>query len=120
MSLCLNLNSKPRLFSGILTAVLSGFLSFIFLEPLFAPVGIELAHVALYILAINGSMVGFSLGVMLPTFFPGACFGASLALLIGSFGAVSNALYFPVVGGGLALICAVASARYVLWTHDLA
>ena len=93
---------------------MSGFLSFIFLEPLFEPVGIELAHVALYLLAINGAMVGFSLGVLLPTLFPGACFGASLALLIGSFGVVSSSWYFPIVGGVLALISSVASARYVL------
>ena len=96
-----------------MTAILSGFLSFIFLEPLFEPVGIELAHVALYVLAINASMVGLSLGIMLPTVFPGACFGASLALLIGSFGVISNTLYFPVVGGGLAVLCVVASAGYV-------
>lgn len=105
-------SKKQRLFSGILAALLSGFVSFVFLEPLFEPVGLELANVALYVLAANGACVGFSLGVMLPTVFPGACFGASIALLIGSFGFVSRPLYFPAVGGGLALICAAASARF--------
>ena len=105
------MSSKPRLFSGILAAAMSGFLSFTFLEPLFEPVGLELARVALYVLAINGSLVGLSLGVMLPTVFPGLCFGASAALFVGSFGVTSMPLYFPVVGGALALISATASIR---------
>lgn len=106
-------DSKPRLFSGVLAAAMSGFLSFTFLEPLFEPVGLELARVALYLLAINGALVGLSLGVMLPTVFPGLCFGASAALFVGSFGVASMPLYFPVVGGALALIAGTASIRYV-------
>lgn len=73
----------------------------------------ELARVALYVLAINGFLVGLSLGAMLPTVFPGICFGASLALLIGSFGIAPVPTYFPIAGGVLALISAVASVRYV-------
>jgi len=92
---------------------MSGFLTFTFLEPLFEPVGLELAHVAHYVLAINGSLVGMCLGVMLPTLFPGLCFGASLVLFVGSFMAASFPLYFPVVGGALALISAFVSVRYV-------
>jgi len=104
-------HSKQRLFSGWLTAALSGFLCFTFLEPLFEPVGLELAEVALYVLTFNGAFVGLSLGVMLPTVFPGICFGATLALLIGSFGVASVPLYFPIAGGTLALISAAASVR---------
>ena len=96
-----------------MTGALSGFLSFTFLEPLFEPVGLELARVALYVLALDGIWVGIALGVMLPTIFPGVCFGASLALFIGSFGVASMPLYFPIVGGALVALSAVASARYV-------
>ena len=104
-------NSKARIFSGWLTAILSGFLCFTFLEPLFEPVGLELAEVSLYVLAINGFFVGLSLGVMLPTVLPGVCFGSSLALLIGAFGVASTPTYFPIVGGVLALLSAAASVR---------
>lgn len=75
--------------------------------------GMELAHVAMWVLAVDGALVGMSLGVMLPTVFPGVCFGASLALLVGSFGAASIPSYFPIVGGILSLLSAAASARYV-------
>lgn len=92
---------------------MSGYLTFTFLEPLFEPVGLELAHVALYVLAINAAFVGLSLGVMLPTVFPGLCFGAAVALFVGSFGVALMPLYFPVVGGALALIAGTASVRYV-------
>ena len=92
---------------------MSGFLTFTFLEPLFEPVGLELARVALMVLAINAALVGLSLGVMLPTVFPGLCFGASLAIFVGSFGIALMPFYFPVVGGALALIAGTASVRYV-------
>jgi callose synthase len=103
--------SKSRLYSGLVAGALSGFLSFTFLEPLFEPVGLKLAEVAHYVLALDGALVGLALGVMLPTVFPGVCFGASLALFIGSFGAASMPLFFPIVGGSLVLISAVASVR---------
>lgn len=106
------LYSKSRLYSGLVTGALSGFLCFTFLEPLFEPVGLELAKVAHYVLALDGVCVGLALGVMLPTVFPGVCFGASLALFIGSFGVTSMPLYFPIVGGSLVLISTVASVRY--------
>jgi callose synthase len=88
-----------------------GFLTFVFLEPLFVPVGLDLAMVALWVLSINASMVGMSLGVLLPTLFPGLCFGVSLSLLVGSFLELSQSLYLPVVGGAAALIGAVLSTR---------
>jgi len=68
---CAGMKSNERLFSGATAAVVSGALVFTFLEPLFSIVGIELAIVALYILVVAGSLVGLSLGVFLPTLFPG-------------------------------------------------
>ena len=104
----------PRYFSGMLSAVLSGFLTYVYLEPLFVPVGLDLAVVALWILAINASLVGMSLGVLLPTLLPGLCCGASISLLVGSLLEVSSSLFFPVVGGGCAIVGAIFSTRYVL------
>lgn len=92
---------------------MTGFITSTFLQPLFNPVGIELANVALWVLAIDGALVGLSLGVMLPTVFPGVCFGASLSLLVGCFGLASMPSYFPIAGGILAVLSAAASVRYV-------
>ena len=93
------------------SAVLSGFLVYTFLEPLFVPVGSDTAMVFLHILAINGALVGLSLGVLLPTLFSGACLGASLALLAGSFMVISNPLFFPSVAGALVVILGTLSVR---------
>jgi len=68
----------------------------------------------LYLLVLDAFFVGMSLGVLLPVVFPGACFGISLIMLIGSFaGLTSSPYYVPVAGGAAALICAILSARYV-------
>lgn len=75
------------------------------------PVGSELAMVFLYMLALDGGLVGMSLGVLLPSLFPGVCFGALLALLIGCFMTVSNAYFFPIAGGVLAAVFGIFSAR---------
>jgi callose synthase len=100
---------ERRLFSGLLTAVFAFFFIFAYLEPLFVPIGSEVAMVFLYLLGLQGAGVGMSLGVLLPSLFPGACFGASLVLLIGSFLSVSNAYFVPVVGGMAVLLFATAS-----------
>ena len=102
---------NPRYFSGVLSATLSGFLTYVFLEPLFVPVGLDLANVALWVLAIYASMVGMSLGVLLPTLCPGLCFGASISLLFGCLLQMSKTLYFPIAGGLCALLGAIFSAR---------
>ena len=102
---------NPRYFSGVLSAALSGFLTYVFLEPLFVPVGLDLANVALWVLALYASMVGMSLGVLLPTLCPGLCFGASISLLVGCVLQMSNTLYFPVAGGIFALVGAIFSTR---------
>lgn len=94
-----------------MTAVISGFFTYVFLEPLFVPVGLDLAMVALWILAINASLVGMSLGVLLPTIFPGFSFGAAVVLLVGTFLEVQNSLYLPIVGGAVALVASFLSAR---------
>jgi callose synthase len=70
--------------------------------------------VALYIICINGALVGMSLGVLLPLLFPGICFGGTLALLGGSLADVQSSYFFPIVGGVLATLSAILSARYVL------
>mmetsp|Transcript_1310 Transcript_1310/g.1888 ORF Transcript_1310/g.1888 Transcript_1310/m.1888 type:complete len:2118 (-) Transcript_1310:113-6466(-) len=77
--------SKPRFYSGVLTAALGGCLSFSFLYPLFASVGMSLSMVALHVLAAGAMAVGMCLGVLLPKILPGACFGATLAILSGFF-----------------------------------
>jgi H+/Cl- antiporter ClcA len=76
------------------------------------PVGLDLAMVVLYILSLLSALVGMSLGVLLPTLFPGICSGLSLALLVGTFlGGNLFTFYFPIVGGVLALIGAILSVR---------
>ena len=82
-----------------------------FLEPLFVPVGLDLAMVALYVLSLLSAFVGMSLGVLLPTLFPGLCFGVNVALLIGCFAGLTTPLYFPIAGGILACVGAGLSVR---------
>ena len=103
------LRRERRLFSGLLTAVYGYFLVFTYLEPLFVPIGSEVAMVFLYLLGLLGAGVGMALGVLLPALLPGSCFGASLALLAGSLGGILNAYYFPVVGGAAVVVGAMAS-----------
>merc|ERR1719253_632978 len=99
-----------RYFSGILTGILSGFLVYVFLEPLFFPVGLNLAVIVLWLMAVLSAAVGFSLGVMLPTIFPGLCFGLNLSLLLGCFvNSSHNVIYFPVAGSFLAVVGAIVS-----------
>lgn len=100
-----------RFFSGALSAFLSAFITFVYLEPLFVPIGLDLAMVALWVLSIGAGLVGMSLGVLLPTVFPGICFGISLSLLVGTFLSYYHVLYLPVVGGGLSLIGILLSTR---------
>ena len=104
---------QQRLYTGILSAVFSGFLVFTYLEPLFVPVGTEPAMVFLYILCIHGALVGMSLGVLLPVLFPGVCLGGALALLVAALWDMQSAYFFPAFGGVLAVLSAVLSARYV-------
>ncbi|VEU41206.1 unnamed protein product [Pseudo-nitzschia multistriata] len=108
-------SKDARYFSGVLNGLLSGFLIYVFLEPLFFPVGLNLAVVVLWILAIMASFVGMSLGVLLPTLFPGLCLGVNIALLVGTFlhgFSISSPLFFPIAGGVAALIGALLSVRW--------
>ena len=102
---------NPRYFSGILTAILSGFITYIFLEPMFDSVGMKLGIVALWILSINATFVGMCLGVLLPLLFPGICLGINLAVLVGCFINISYVYFLPAAGGGAALAGAFLSAR---------
>jgi callose synthase len=77
----------------------------------------ETAVIALYILSIDGALVGMSLGVLLPLLLPGVCFGVSLALLIGSVGAIMSSYFFPIASGVLAALSAILSVRYVPTTN---
>lgn len=104
-------SSTQRLFSGTLSAVFAGFLTYTYLEPLFVPVGSDTAMVFLYILSINASLVGLSLGVLLPVIFPGFCFGSAIVLLVGCFLHLANSYFFPVVGVVCAIVSAVLSSR---------
>jgi hypothetical protein len=112
-------NRDQRYFSGLLSAVLLGFLSFVYLEPMFVPVGLDLAMVALWILSIGAGMVGMCLGVLLPTLLPGICCGVSLSLLVGAFMGVSYAFYLPIAGSLFSLIGIFLSMRYVthVWVY---
>jgi callose synthase len=69
--------------------------------------------VFLYLLCINGALVGMSLGVLLPVLFPGVCLGAALALLVAALFDMQSSYFFPAVGGVLAVLSATLSARYV-------
>ncbi|GAX21844.1 hypothetical protein FisN_30Hh044 [Fistulifera solaris] len=104
-----NAPSKPRLFSGILSALVSAFLVYTFLEPLFLPNDTSMAF--LNILTLMGGCVGMSLGVLLPSFFSGICFGTSVALLVASFLNLPQALLFPFLGGALALAFSFLAAH---------
>jgi len=92
-------------------AIVAGSLTFTFLEPLFVPVGMDLAVVALWLLSINAAAVGMSLGVLLPKITPGACLGVALSLIVGCLMTLVQPLYFPIASGALAIVGAVISAR---------
>jgi callose synthase len=89
----------------------TGFLTYTYLQPLFFPVGLEIAIVALYVLAINAACVGMSLGVLLPLVFPGLCFGVATALLVGALATITHPLYFGVSSVALGAVGAILSAR---------
>lgn len=78
--------SNPRLHAGFETAVSLAAICFIFLDPLFMMVGIELAVIAPYILTVFSGLVGMSVGILLPLPAPGACAGLALALLLSVLG----------------------------------
>lgn len=104
-------SSQPRMYSGVATGVVSGFIAFAYLQPLFVPAGVELAIVALFVLSTTATFIGISLGVLLPLIFPGICFGVAVALLVGCTAAITNSLYFPVASSALGLVGMILSAR---------
>lgn len=92
--------ADPRLHAGLQAGVLCGSLSFIYLDPLFVSVEMDLAKVTPYILAIIATFVGIALGTLLPKIFPGASLGVVLALVASCFGAP----YFRIIGPTAATI----------------
>ena len=96
-----------------MAGTLSGFFTYTYLEPLFVQAGSDTAMVFLYLLVINALMVGISLGVLLPIPLAGVCWGCSVAVLVGAFFAetIKYTFYFPIAGGVLALLAAIASSR---------
>ncbi len=81
----------------------------------------QLAQVALAILSFTAALVGLALGTLIPRPLAGAVLGASLALAVlvpmvpfvkmeNVFG-LNVSLVFPAIGGGLALVGGVISAR---------
>lgn len=112
ISVCSSTTRNQRQFSGLLAATLSGFLTFTYLEPVFVPQG-DTAMVFLYLLVINAIMVGMCLGVLLPTLIAGLSWGCAVTLLVGAFlsATVQYTYYFPLVGGVLGILAALASFR---------
>eukprot|EP00978_Attheya_sp_CCMP212_P022455 scaffold67009_cov42-Attheya_sp.AAC.5 len=107
-----------------LTALTSSVLTFTFLDILFLGVGMQLAEVALYIMAVNSTLVGMSLGVLLPKLFPGICLGAEVALVIVSFisapASVPSNIFFPAMAGSLIAIFSLLSLRASAFVISLA
>jgi callose synthase len=102
---------NQRFFSGLVSGLFSGFLTYTYLEPLFVPVGSETAMVFLYILVIHAALVGMGLGVLLPMLFAGVCFGGAAALLVGTVLVLEYPWYFPMFGAVAAVLGAILSAR---------
>ena len=86
-------------------------MTYSFIEPLFSSVGIPLAIVALHVLTIGAATVGLCFGVLLPKVLPGACFGASFAILISLFLPYSSFVYAMVLCPALALVGGVISIK---------
>ena len=104
---------NQRQFSGIASAILSGFLTYTYLEPLFVSTGSDVAMVFLYLLVINAVMVGMSLGVLLPKPLAGFAWGCSMTVIVGAFvvEAVRFPYYFPAVAGVLSVVAAIACVK---------
>jgi callose synthase len=69
----------------------------------------------LNVLSIYGATVGLSLGVLVPLLLPGVCWGASVALLIGTFFQhnkyIATEQYFPIAGTVLSILMAFLCSR---------
>lgn len=116
--------NKSRLYVGYVTAIFCGMLSFTYLDPLFSEIGLALATVALYILAILGTLVGMSIGVLLPKPCIGGVLGATSVILVGSF-ASPGAVVFPISGPIAAIVGILMSTKFldtskpISWIHTI-
>ena len=71
------IKSKSRLYTGCVTAIFCGMLSFTYLDPLLSEIGLVLATVAFHILVILETLVGMSICVLLPKLCVGDVLGAT-------------------------------------------
>lgn len=94
-----------------MTAIVGGFITYAYLEPIFSEVKADAATVFLYIVAIDGALVGMSLGVLIPMFLPGICFGLSFVLMVECLGTIHMDYFFPIAGTVLSILSLVLSAR---------
>eukprot|EP00934_Nitzschia_sp_Nitz4_P000520 Nitzschia sp. Nitz4//scaffold35_size145790//494//7179//NITZ4_003001-RA/size145790-augustus-gene-0.108-mRNA-1//1//CDS//3329549037//520//frame0 len=104
-------SADQRFFSGVLFALSSAFATFIYLQPMLAPVQLDIASVALWVLALNGASVGLALGALLPSVLPGVSLAVALSLLAGSIWEVQEVLYFPVAVAGCSLVGIILAMR---------
>ena len=104
-------HSEPRLYTGYLTGLVTGSLAYGYLDPIFKEVDMPLADVALVILALGSASIGICFGVLMPKFFPGACFGAVLAVLVGFFDPYYTLMYMPYVYPSLVFIGAMIGIK---------
>ena len=74
--------SEPRLYSGVLASIVGGVITYGYLDPIFSSINMPLATAALTMLALGAAAIGMCFGVLLPLVFPGACFGAIVAIFI--------------------------------------
>jgi len=112
--------NRPRISSGVMTALVGGVLTFGYLELLFTSVAMPLATVSLYVLAVTAAIVGMCLGILLPFHFPGVCFGVCFATLIGFFLPPLTTNQVQLLSFGLAFVCALLSGRYTTFMRILA
>ena len=103
--------SQPRLFSGVLTALVAGSITHACLAPIFATSRLPVATAALDFLAYAAAAVGMCFGVLLPLVFPGACFGAILAVLIGFFEPFFTVQYMMYIYPTLVVIGALVGLK---------
>jgi len=117
--------NKSRLYVGYVTAIFSGMLTFTYLDPLFSEIGLALATVALYILAILGTTVGMAIGVLLPKPCIGGVLGATSVIIIGSLLSPATTIVFPISGPIVAFTGIIISTKFldttkpISWIHTI-
>jgi len=104
--------SQPRFYSGILTGLVAGSLTFGNLDPIFLSINMPLATTALYVLTYAAFLVGMCFGVLIPILLPGACLGTIVAVLLGMFFPSTLLPYMNVFSPALAAVGALMSIKF--------